>query len=1152
MVFGNQRRMRGVLFGLITLFVSCAVRGQPLALKKAHTLQVMVGDKVFVSEDALSLAELSKAQLQSFSDVGAWKEVTVLKGGSKKNCIYYRETACKPGRIEVTWYIKYAPYQFGKDFPGHSYNLGGASYAMKMPAAFLDGATYKAVTGNLLRPTIKEGRLDTRIKDGELILSSLRYITFTKDGRSVTLDLNPVGPHNFGQKTMLAERDWRLSRDGRHFVLWSNMTKVKWGALRQFKVVITPGPWAYEEVHTANKRGHIPYVFASRRINFGPKPLRRHEKADCSAYTLKRGHGWRNAGGLAMVTTGFADPLKGDYVQGGPERRTFLIDSRNGVYLVNLVFGSSTDASGPFSVHANGQLRLKGLRTAKGDFIAKTLHTRAAKGRIALTFEGGPWMLNALSVVPLITDEEDFLFKRTWWIQQSRFDDWFAEVEPIPPMPPIIHKTKSADPMAWAWNASLESLEASLDSNRAALDTPETVAHRLRLIKSGGFKGLIINGLHFRYNHKDSAKKKVMFRNTRLAVETAHKMGIKVIDHWDFNWVFYTGYPAMLEVLAEDPDCLQRHVDPLRLTMSFCLNSKVFVDQLKQFLVEEQKATDLDGYMLDEVAWVRADFCLCDTCRRLFRKETGLRLPHTAIGGFVDNQDHPLWRAFVTWRGRKEREVFASLLAEVRTVRPDVVFLRYRSEEFSRPHRTGLELNRGMPWGVDYVGDEYHPDDILMNWRMMFARLKNAQGIVSSYGNYPTWSLPRNLSHKTPVLYAWAICRMHRSNLWYRSWDRAHSLRLHTWRWQMKDALARPVSEVAVVLSQATRDFRKAGSYYHEEYAAWLQTMAEESIQYDVILERDISAETLKPYKVLLLANVAVLSDRQAEVIEGFAASGGSVVAIFETGLFDEKYGRREDSVFADAMNVEKLGYVPWKTELHLCPELAKGMTTPRLDVAAKSSAYRVKDKKRSRVLADLFDPVKEKKVVPAIVETAFGKGRFYYLAGNFLHGNYEPRMASPKNVTFIGRGKTKFPYPTHMNRELNKLVKNLIAMAIGEDYRTRAVRMPDKVIYTAFEQNDNGRRALLIHFLNCRGRPDLKFGDPLKLLDPVPQPPLPHDVVLQIRSTLPITNAFLVAPLREGRVAVGLEREGPRTYAVTVPATAIENYAILYLEKAE
>ncbi len=69
----------------------CAAAGQPLILGKTNPLQVRSGGDVFIAEDALSLAQFAEAQLESFTDVGGWQSITVLRGGSKKDCIYYRE-----------------------------------------------------------------------------------------------------------------------------------------------------------------------------------------------------------------------------------------------------------------------------------------------------------------------------------------------------------------------------------------------------------------------------------------------------------------------------------------------------------------------------------------------------------------------------------------------------------------------------------------------------------------------------------------------------------------------------------------------------------------------------------------------------------------------------------------------------------------------------------------------------------------------------------------------------------------------------------------------------------------------------------------------------------------------------------------------------
>jgi hypothetical protein len=223
---------------------------------------------------------------------------------------------------------------------------------------------------------------------------------------------------------------------------------------------------------------------------------------------------------------------------------------------------------------------------------------------------------------------------------------------------------------------------------------------RLETIKASGFRVAVINGLHFRYNFVDTWKWGMMLRNTRLAVHECRKMGVKVIDHFDFNRVLYCGYPRLLKALDSDSDCLQRNADPLRVSANFCITSRRFLEDFKRYLVEEQRETDVDGYMIDEFGWIGEGYCFCDRCRRLFYEETGMTLPHDP--NFVRRSQDPRWRAFVDWRGRKERELFLELKREISRVRADAAFLRYSSASFSAPSWAGMELNQGLPWGADY------------------------------------------------------------------------------------------------------------------------------------------------------------------------------------------------------------------------------------------------------------------------------------------------------------------------------------------------------------------------------------------------------------------------------------------------------------------
>jgi Hypothetical glycosyl hydrolase 6/Beta-galactosidase trimerisation domain len=82
----------------------------------------------------------------------------------------------------------------------------------------------------------------------------------------------------------------------------------------------------------------------------------------------------------------------------------------------------------------------------------------------------------------------------------------------------------------------------------------------------------------------------------------------------------------------------------------------------------------------------------------------------------------------------------------------------------------------------------------------------------------------------------------------------------------------------------------------------------EARIPFDIILDSELSARNVARYSVLVLPNVAVLGDEQARVIADFAASGGSLLSTFETGLYDLDGRPRTDLVLGTLYLTRRTG----------------------------------------------------------------------------------------------------------------------------------------------------------------------------------------------------------------------------------------------------
>jgi len=210
--------------------------------------------------------------------------------------------------------------------------------------------------------------------------------------------------------------------------------------MNRFKIVMTAGAIPYDDMHSASKRGALPMLFPEVQINCGTTRVKRHQVLGTAPYTADDGLGWLD-GTVEVVRGGLGKSVYRDAVRGKGAAR-LRVDARDGLYLVNALFGSGGEAGGPASISAGGTRHLAGITTAAGEFSAKTFATRAREGRLELTLDGPSWALAGLSLSPLAYDSEDYLIGRSWWLHQRHFEHRFAQVEPIPDLPAIVETSR--------------------------------------------------------------------------------------------------------------------------------------------------------------------------------------------------------------------------------------------------------------------------------------------------------------------------------------------------------------------------------------------------------------------------------------------------------------------------------------------------------------------------------------------------------------------------------------------------------------------------------------------------------------------------------------------------------------------------------------
>lgn len=148
-----------------------------------------------------------------------------------------------------------------------------------------------------------------------------------------------------------------------------------------------------------------------------------------------------------------------------------------------------------------------------------------------------------------------------------------------------------------------------------------------------------------------------------------------------------------------------------------------------------------------------------------------------------------------------------------------------------------------------------------------------------------------------------------------RRWQKVGS---EFFRWTAKhDAhfkTRRSVANIGVVMGQSTQLLYKgpetahSRTYMRETTHGIYETLLRGRFAFDFVHEDRLEPERLRKYRALLLPNIAMLSDRQCRQIRDYVQAGGSIMASFETSLYDENLQQRADFGLADLLGISKAG----------------------------------------------------------------------------------------------------------------------------------------------------------------------------------------------------------------------------------------------------
>ncbi|MCX6621740.1 MAG: beta-galactosidase trimerization domain-containing protein [Acidobacteria bacterium] len=221
---------------------------------------------------------------------------------------------------------------------------------------------------------------------------------------------------------------------------------------------------------------------------------------------------------------------------------------------------------------------------------------------------------------------------------------------------------------------------------------------------------------------------------------------------------------------------------------------------------------------------------------------------------------------------------------------------------------------------------------------------------------------------------------------------------------------AEPVKYAAVVSSEPTMLYRGRAddSSHGKDLVGALRALDALHIPHDVLADWNLKPEILSGYSLVILPNVACMTNAQAAAVREYVRSGGSVLATAETSLFDENGAPRKEFALADVLGVkldETLTNATQKGDrkrpIHLLPRpgghpVFAGMPATELLLPGDSVfALAAEGQPAAALIEDAGTPRNSPYRVTrraAVHVNTFGKGRSVYICGSLFARTYHQR----------------------------------------------------------------------------------------------------------------------------------------------------------------
>ncbi len=379
------------------------------------------------------------------------------------------------------------------------------------------------------------------------------------------------------------------------------------------------------------------------------------------------------------------------------------------------------------------------------------------------------------------------------------------------------------------------------------------------------------------------------------------KMNMSLITRTDPHATWQNVYEAHPDWIAVNSDGeKRRHWSNPELWVTCALGPYNF-EFMTQVHKEIMERYEPDGIFSNR--WAGHGICYCEHCVKDFRKYSGMELPRSS-----DKSDIAFLK-YTEWSTGRLKELWLLWDNVIRKQKstsrfipngfPDKVITGQLSDIVFTDHQARSGFT--MPWSNGKVAKELRAS----------IGMKPLGGIFSvGIADQNRWSDSVQSEAETRIWVAEGTANGMRpwftkfsgvlyDKRWLGTVEKIYQEHFRNEKYLRNTA---PLARVGMVFSERSRiTGREVWQQRSEDHSSGMyHALIEARIPFEMVNDRLLDKEHLKPFGLLILPNIAALSDKQCRQLKEYAEEGGSILATFETSLYDEEGRRRNDFGLAD------------------------------------------------------------------------------------------------------------------------------------------------------------------------------------------------------------------------------------------------------------